>query len=125
MTKFLDRVQGERTKSVYGISSDSILFKKSRDIFGSIKSNFTSKPLGQVKLMFPMISGVGELIRAKEFLFTAKRQLRESGQDFDEDILVGCMIETPAAVTICDLIADEVTMLERMIWFNIYWPWIG
>ena len=68
--------------------------------------------LGKVKLMFPMISGVGELIRAKEFLFTAKRQLRESGQDFDEDILVGCMIETPAAVTICDLIADEVDFLS-------------
>ena len=62
--------------------------------------------------MFPMISGVGELIRAKEFLFTAKRQLRESGQDFDEDILVGCMIETPATVTICDLIADEVDFLS-------------
>ncbi|MEC8043119.1 MAG: phosphoenolpyruvate--protein phosphotransferase [Verrucomicrobiota bacterium] len=68
--------------------------------------------LGKVKLMFPMISGVGELIRAKEFLFTAKRQLRESGKDFDEDILVGCMIETPAAVTICDLIADEVDFLS-------------
>ena len=68
--------------------------------------------LGKVKLMFPMISGVGELIRAKEFLFTAKRQLRESGQDFDEDISVGCMIETPAAVTICDLIADEVDFLS-------------
>ena len=71
-----------------------------------------SARLGKVKLMFPMISGVGELIRAKEFLFTAKRQLRESGQDFDEDILVGCMIETPAAVTICDLIADEVDFLS-------------
>jgi phosphotransferase system enzyme I (PtsI) len=58
--------------------------------------------------MFPMISGVGELIRAKEFLFTAKRQLSEQGVNFDENIKIGCMIETPSAVTICDMLADEV-----------------
>jgi phosphotransferase system enzyme I (PtsI) len=63
---------------------------------------------GRVKIMFPMISGVGEIIRAKEFLFTAKRQLSEKGEAFDDNIPVGCMIETPAAVTICDLLADEV-----------------
>ena len=55
-----------------------------------------------------MISGVGELVRAKEFLFTAKRQLKERGIEFDDKIEVGCMIETPSAVTICDLLADEV-----------------
>ena len=63
---------------------------------------------GKVKIMFPMISGVGELIRAKEFLFTAKRQLSEQGVNFDENIKIGCMIETPSAVTICDMLADEV-----------------
>ena len=53
-----------------------------------------------------MISGVGEIIRAKEFL-TAKRQLSEKGEKFDENIPVGCMIETPAK-NICDLLAGEV-----------------
>ena len=59
-----------------------------------------------------MISGVGEIIRAKEFLFTAKRQLSEKGEAFDDNIPVGCMIETPAAVTICDLLADEVVFVS-------------
>ena len=63
---------------------------------------------GKVKIMFPMISGVGEVIRAKEFLLTAKKQLTERGIPFDDDVHVGCMIETPAAVSICDLLADEV-----------------
>ena len=63
---------------------------------------------GPVRLMFPMISGVGEIVRAKEFLFTAKRQLEEKGVKFDEDILIGCMIETPSAVMIADFLADEV-----------------
>ena len=55
-----------------------------------------------------MVSGVGELVRAKEFLSTAKRQLRERGIEFDDKIEVGCMIETPSAVTICDMLASEV-----------------
>lgn len=63
---------------------------------------------GTVRIMFPMISGIGEVIRAKEFLFTAKRQLKEKGVLFDEKILVGCMIETPSAVLISDILAEEV-----------------
>ena len=63
---------------------------------------------GKVKLMFPMISGVGEVIRAKVLLERAKNELREKKIDFDESIEVGCMIETPSAVTISDLLAREV-----------------
>ena len=55
-----------------------------------------------------MISGLGEVTRAKEFIFTAKRQLSERGQAIDQDVEVGCMLETPAAVAICDLLATEV-----------------
>ena len=35
-------------------------------------------------------------------------QLRERKTEFDDQISIGCMIETPAAATICDLLADEV-----------------
>jgi phosphotransferase system enzyme I (PtsI) len=63
---------------------------------------------GKVKILLPMISGLGEVTRAKEFIFTAKRQLSERGQAFDQDVEVGCMLETPAAVAICDLLATEV-----------------
>ena len=58
--------------------------------------------------MFPMISGVGEVIRAKVLLERAKNELREKKIDFDESIEVGCMIETPSAVTISDLLVKEV-----------------
>jgi len=63
---------------------------------------------GKVRILLPMISGLGEVTRAKEFIFTAKRQLTERGLDFDPDVEVGCMLETPAAVAICDLLAAEV-----------------
>ena len=63
---------------------------------------------GKIKLLFPMVSGVGEVIRAKVLLNRAKDKLTEHKVKFDETIEIGCMIETPSAVTICDLLAKEV-----------------
>ena len=73
-----------------------------------LRAILRSSAFGKVKLMFPMISGVGEVIRAKALLERAKNELREKKIDFDESIEVGCMIETPSAVTISDLLVKEV-----------------
>ena len=73
-----------------------------------LRAILRASAFGNVKLMFPMISGVGEVIRAKVLLERAKNELRERAVEFDESIEVGCMIETPSAVTICDLLAKEV-----------------
>lgn len=62
---------------------------------------------GDVRIMLPMISGMGEVIRAKELIAEAKLELDQRGEEYDSSILVGCMIETPAAVSICDLLAEE------------------
>ena len=63
---------------------------------------------GPVRIMFPMISGIEEVRRAKELLEEAKRELTASGARFDCTIKVGVMIEIPAAVTLADLLAREV-----------------
>ena len=73
-----------------------------------LRAILRASSFGKVKLMFPMISGVGEVIRAKVLLERAKNELREKKIDFDESIEVGCMIETPSAVTISDLLVKEV-----------------
>ena len=62
---------------------------------------------GNVRIMLPMISGIGEVIRTKELIEEAKSILDLRKQSYDPDIKVGCMIETPAAVAICDLLAQE------------------
>ncbi|MGN0623019.1 MAG: phosphoenolpyruvate--protein phosphotransferase [Oscillospiraceae bacterium] len=62
---------------------------------------------GNLAIMFPMISDVYELKRAKELLEEAKSQLRARCQPYSEDIEVGIMIETPAAVILSDLLAQE------------------
>lgn len=63
---------------------------------------------GPVRIMFPMISGLEEVRRAKAILETAKLELIASDIQFDNAIQVGVMIEIPAAVTLADLLAREV-----------------
>jgi phosphoenolpyruvate-protein phosphotransferase (PTS system enzyme I) len=63
---------------------------------------------GNVKLMFPMISGLGELRCAKEILAECRDELRKEGKTFDEKMEVGMMIEVPSAAMIADLLAKEV-----------------
>lgn len=61
-----------------------------------------------VKIMFPMISGVGELRAAKAVLEEVKQSLIRESIDFDRDLQVGIMIEVPSAVAVADLLAREV-----------------
>ena len=61
-----------------------------------------------VKIMFPMISGVGELRAAKTILEEVKESLTKQSIDFDRDLQVGIMIEVPSAVAVADLLAREV-----------------
>ncbi|WP_270172088.1 phosphoenolpyruvate--protein phosphotransferase [Paenibacillus sp. SYP-B4298] len=63
---------------------------------------------GHVKVMFPLISSVEEVRKARMLLEEAKEELRQAGLPYKEDIEVGVMIEVPAAVMIADLLADEV-----------------
>ncbi len=68
--------------------------------------------LGNVKVMYPMISGLGELRRANAVLEEVKSDLRAEGQAFNEKIEVGAMVEVPSAATIVDLLAAEVDFLS-------------
>jgi phosphotransferase system enzyme I (PtsI) len=63
---------------------------------------------GPIRVMFPMISGVAEVRSCKQFLERARQELVAAGTACGENIEIGIMIETPAAVLIADLLAKEV-----------------
>ena len=63
---------------------------------------------GNLKIMFPMISSLEELQRAKKEIFLAQAQLIAEGQMIAESISVGMMIEVPAAALIAEQLAPEV-----------------
>lgn len=60
-----------------------------------------------VKIMFPMISGVEELREANSLLEKCKKELSDEGKLFDKDISVGTMIEVPSAALTADVLAEE------------------
>jgi phosphoenolpyruvate-protein phosphotransferase (PTS system enzyme I) len=62
---------------------------------------------GQVRLMFPLISGIQEVTAAHRILEEIKGELLREGHDFNPDIPVGLMIEVPSAVMLADLLAKE------------------
>ncbi|MDO8602240.1 MAG: phosphoenolpyruvate--protein phosphotransferase [Candidatus Omnitrophota bacterium] len=63
---------------------------------------------GDIKVMFPMISGLGELRQVIKVLEESKQELRNKKLNFNNDIEVGAMIEIPSAALTCDLLAKEV-----------------
>ena len=63
---------------------------------------------GPIRIMFPMISGVAEVRACKKSLERARQELLSEGIDCSENVDIGIMIETPAAVLIADLLAKEV-----------------
>ncbi len=63
---------------------------------------------GPVRVMFPMISGVAEVRACKQFLERERQDLLSVGFACGDQVEVGIMIETPAAILIADLLAREV-----------------
>ena len=61
-----------------------------------------------IKIMFPMISSVSEVIRAKEILNEVKTDLDGKEINFDRNIQIGIMIEVPSAYFLADELAREV-----------------
>jgi phosphotransferase system enzyme I (PtsI) len=79
------------------------------DLFKTqIRAILRASTNGAIKIMFPMISGCPELIRAKEVLAECREELRREGIPFDEKMEVGMMIEVPSAAIIADLLARHV-----------------
>jgi len=62
---------------------------------------------GKVKIMIPLVTCVDELRAVKELVEEIKKDFDEQGIAYDKDIEVGCMIETPAASLIADILAKE------------------
>lgn len=63
---------------------------------------------GNVRIMYPMISGAAELREANALLEESKQELRDRGVPFLENIEVGAMIEIPSAALVADHLAKEV-----------------
>lgn len=79
------------------------------DIFKTqLRALFRASVYGKLRIMFPMISSLEELLAAKAICEEVKSDLKAEGLGYSDDVERGMMIEIPSAAVISDLLAKHV-----------------
>ena len=80
-----------------------------RDLFrAQLRAILRASVEGNVKMMYPMISGLDELNQANALVEEYKAELRKEGNPFDDKLEIGAMIEIPSAAMIADSLAKRI-----------------
>jgi phosphotransferase system enzyme I (PtsI) len=83
------------------------------DLFKThLRALLRASAVGDVRLMFPMITTLMELRQAKHILGDVCEDLEEEGIPFRRDLPIGMMVETPSAALLADAFAREVDFLS-------------
>ena len=77
-----------------------------------LRAILRASAFGNLKVMFPMVSTIEELRRAKLFVEDAKCELKAEGKEFDEQLQLGVMVETPSAALMAGRLAEECSFLS-------------
>lgn len=84
-----------------------------KDIFKTqLRAIYRASAHGNVKIMFPMISQIEEVLRTKEICAEVRAELSRDRYKFADDVELGMMVETPSAVAIADQFAREVAFFS-------------
>lgn len=82
---------------------------KEPEIFKTqLRAILRASPYGKIQLMFPMISGLQELLDAKQILEQVKEDLDRDNIEYDTNMEVGIMVEIPSAVAMAEVLARHV-----------------
>ena len=82
---------------------------KEVDLFKvQLRAMIRASAYGKTRVLFPMISGIEEIQRAKQIFREVRDDLTKQGIPVGEDIEIGVMIEVPSAVVMADQLAREV-----------------
>ena len=99
---------GEDDNPAIGYRGIRVSLDKEELFKTQLRAILRASAFGNLSIMFPMITSIEEVTHAKVMLERAKRELKDEKTSFDEEIPVGVMIETPAAVMISGELAREV-----------------
>ncbi|WP_373598475.1 phosphoenolpyruvate--protein phosphotransferase [Paraclostridium bifermentans] len=79
------------------------------DIFKTqLRALYRASVHGKLRIMFPMISSLEELLKAKEIIKEVLADLDSEKIEYAKDVEVGMMIEIPSAAVISDILAKHV-----------------
>ncbi len=67
---------------------------------------------GDVRILLPLISDICELIQVRQLITEISEDLKKKGIPYKENVPLGCMIEVPSAVMICDVLCKHCDFLS-------------
>jgi phosphotransferase system enzyme I (PtsI) len=107
--KFFEDDKSQRQKNPFLGYRSTRVFLREKGLFKQqLRAILRASAYGPVKILFPMISNIGEVTEIKDLLESTKRELQIEGIPFDGGIPFGVMIEIPSVAILADQIAKEV-----------------
>lgn len=91
-----------------GMRAIRICLKRPEIFKTQLRAILRASAFGKAAIMFPLITSVWEVWKAREILDEVRMELDKKGIAYDHHMEVGIMIETPAAALISDKLAKEV-----------------
>lgn len=91
-----------------GMRAIRICLKRPEIFKTQLRAILRASAFGKAAIMFPLITSVWEVWKAREILDEVRMELDKKGIAYDHQMEVGIMVETPAAALISDKLAKEV-----------------
>ena len=95
-----------------GLRAIRLCLSEPKIFITQLRAILRASQFGNIKILFPMLSSISELRQTKLLLERAKASLRKDKVKFNEKILIGGMIEIPAAAISADIFAQELDFLS-------------
>ena len=95
-----------------GLRAIRLCLSEPKVFMTQLRAILRASQFGNIKILFPMLSSISELRQTKLILERAKASLRKEKIKFNEKILIGGMIEIPAAAISADIFAQELDFLS-------------
>ena len=99
---------GKEENPALGLRAIRICLTRPEIFKTQLRALYRASVFGSLGIMFPMIISLEEVRQIKHIIEQVKKELSDEGIPFAEDVEIGIMIETPAAVIISDILAKEV-----------------
>ena len=97
----------KETNPALGLRAIRFCLQQPKMFKSQLRAILRASAFGNIQVMFPMISGLQELLDSRKIFKEVMDELDQEGAAYDRNIKVGLMIEVPSAVTVADILAKQ------------------
>jgi phosphotransferase system enzyme I (PtsI) len=103
-----DLASVQETNPALGLRAIRFCLRRPEIFKTQLRAILRASAFGNIQIMFPMISGLQEVLDSRRILREVMGDLDKEGIAYDRRIKVGIMIEVPSAVAVADVLAKHV-----------------